>query len=335
MLRRFLLISGCGLGVVLPAQPAPEPLRPEDTPAQPADEPAEAQENPPAPSGPPVANWVEAQVELHRRGFSCGSIDGVRGAQSAEALQAFQRNEGLRATGELDPATRASLLLTAEPFTSHTFTTEELARLDPLPDTWLGKSQRPTLAYATALELAAERYHASPKFLRALNPDFNWDDLLPGAVIKVPAVDPFTTPLTAARIHIRLAEHVLEVTTEEGQIIFHCPVSIARNVEKRPVGELHVTVIAPDPDYTFDPAVFPESAEAQTLDRKLILPPGPNNPVGLAWIGLDRPGYGLHGTPDPEKVGRTESHGCFRLANWDAVALLSLVRVGLPVVVEP
>lgn len=327
MIRCLSLCCCLGLGAVLTAQTEPPALRPEDTPA--------TEPDPQTPAGPPVANWVEAQVELHRRGFSCGSIDGVRGAQSAEAMKSFQRNEGLRETGELDPATRAILLLTAEPYTTHTFTTEELARLEPAADTWLVKSQRPALHYATALELVAERYRANPRFLRTLNPDFNWDDLLPGATIKVPAVTPFTTTLKAARIHIRLAEHVLEVTTAEGQIILHCPVSIARNVEKRPVGELLVTVIAPDPDYTFDPAVFPESDEAQELGRKLILPPGPNNPVGLAWIGLDRPGYGLHGTPDPEKVGRTESHGCFRLANWDAVALLALVRVGLPVMVEP
>lgn len=334
MIRRPRLLLGCCLSVVLCAQPAPEPLRPGDTPAQPAEE-AATEPEPQFPAGRPVLDWVEAQVELHRRGFSCGAIDGVRGPQSAEALKSFQRNEGMRESGELDDLTRSSILVTEPIFTTHTFTTEALARLEPLPDTWLGKSQRPALGYATALELAAELHRASPKFLRALNPGFNWDDILPGATIKVPAVAPFNTALKAARIRIRLAEHVLEVTTEEGQIILHCPVSIARNVEKRPVGELHVTVIAPDPDYTFDPAVFPESAEAQELGRKLMIPPGPNNPVGSVWIGLDRPGYGLHGTPDPEKIGRTESHGCFRLANWDAVALLTLVRVGLPVLVEP
>ncbi len=315
--------------------PTPKKIAPEDTPAiEPAassDAPAEAL----AKEGPPVANWVEAQVELHRRGFSCGSIDGVRGAQTADALKAFQRNEGLRETGELDKATLPLLLRTAPAYTTHTFTTEELARLEPVPDTWLAKSQRPELYYATALELAGELYHANPKFLRTLNPDFNWDDILPGATIKVPAVTAVTSTLKVARVHIRLADHVLEATTEEGQIVLHCPVSIARNVDKRPVGELHVIVLAPNPDYTWDPAVFAESPEAKELGRKLIIPPGPNNPVGLAWIGLDRPGYGMHGTPEPEKVGRTESHGCFRLANWDAVALLTFVKVGLPVVVEP
>jgi lipoprotein-anchoring transpeptidase ErfK/SrfK len=328
MMRRLLLPAGFCLGLTLAAQTTPAgAVRPEDTPAQPAE--------PPAPAGPPVANWVEAQVELHRRGFSCGSIDGVRGAQTVEALKAFQRNEGLRETGELDKPTLQLLLLTAPAFTTHTFTAEELARIEPLPDTWLGKSQRPELYYASALELAGELHRANPKFLRTLNPDFNWDSILPGATVKVPAVAPFTSTLKVARVQVRLADHVLEATTEEGQIVLHCPVSIARNVEKRPVGELHVIVVAPNPDYTWDPEVFPESPEAKELGRKLIIPPGPNNPVGLAWIGLDRAGYGMHGTPDPEKVGRTESHGCFRLANWDAVALLALVRIGLPVVVEP
>lgn len=346
MTLRLLFLAGCcaaGLAAA-PADPAP-PLRPEDTPAQPADAPATPlrpedtpatePESPPPPAGRPVLDWVDAQVALHRRGFSCGSIDGVRGPQSAAALAAWQRNEGLRETGELDAPTRSALLVEDPVYTTHTFTAEELGRRKPAPETWVEKSQRTELYYATALELVAERYHASPRFIQRLNPDVNWDEVLPGAKIKVPAVGPFTTTLKAARIHVRLAEHVLEAADETGRIILHCPVSIARMVEKRPVGELKVTVVIPNPDYTFDPAVFPESPEAQKIGSKLIIPPGPNNPVGLAWIGLDRPGYGIHGTPDPEKVGRTESHGCFRLANWDAVALLALAWVGLPVVVEP
>jgi lipoprotein-anchoring transpeptidase ErfK/SrfK len=93
--------------------------------------------------------------------------------------------------------------------------------------------------------------------------------------------------------------------------------------------------VAPNPEYTFNPEIFPESTEARQINTKLILPPGPNNPVGTAWISLDLPGYGIHGTPAPEQVGRTESHGCFRLANWNAEHLLQLVWVGMPVYVEP
>ena len=106
-------------------------------------------------------------------------------------------------------------------------------------------------------------------------------------------------------------------------------------MEKQPAGELHVSAVAPNPDYTFNPEVFPESPEAQQLKTKLVLPPGPNNPVGTAWISLDKPGYGMHGTPSPEQVGRTESHGCFRLANWNAEYLIKLVWIGMPVYVEP
>jgi lipoprotein-anchoring transpeptidase ErfK/SrfK len=283
----------------------------------------------------PVTDLLEAQVELHRRGFSCGAIDGVRGAQTANALQSFQRSLGLRESGDLDRATREALELTAAALTEHTFTPQQLAWLQPVPDTWLGKSEVDRLGYATALEYVAERYRASPRLIRRLNPDVDWDDVIAGTVVRVPNVSLVLLDVQPALVHIRLEERELTITDAAGRVVAHMPVSIARRVDKRPVGELTIKVIIPDPNYTFDPAVFPESEEAQALGRKLIIPPGPNNPVGVAWIGLDRPGYGIHGTPDPEKVGRTESHGCFRLANWDARTLLALVEEGMSVVVEP
>jgi lipoprotein-anchoring transpeptidase ErfK/SrfK len=303
-----------------------------------------AAQEPPGPPAPaaveaaelrPVASALEAQVELHRRGFSCGAIDGVWGAQTRAALQAFQRSAELPATDELDAATRALLQLTAPALTEHTVTAGELAEIAPLPDTWLGKSEQPTLAFASILELVAERSRAAPNFLRRANPAIEWDAVTAGTVLQVPAVERAVIGGGARTgLVIRLAAHELEVHDAHG-VVAHFPVSIARMAEKRPVGDLHVVVIIPNPNYTFDPAVFPESAEGQSLGRKLIIPPGPNNPVGRAWIGLDRPGYGIHGTPEPENVGRTESHGCFRLANWDAVTLLKLVTVGMTVSVEP
>ncbi len=282
-----------------------------------------------------ASTWLEVQVALARRGFSGGSIDGIRGPQSAAALQAYQRREGLEPSGELDAATREKLVLDEPALSEVSLTETDLASLRPVPVTWLEKSREPSLAYATALEFAAERYHAGPGFLRRLNPQVNWDEIAPETKFRAPAVTRVEKTAVATRIEIRLAERVLEVIDRESRVIAHFPVSIARRVEKRPLGELRVIVVVTDPDYTFDPAVFPESAEARELGRKLMIPPGPNNPVGVAWIGLDLPGYGIHGTPDPEKVGRTESHGCFRLANWDARTLLALARVGLPVAVEP
>jgi lipoprotein-anchoring transpeptidase ErfK/SrfK len=136
-------------------------------------------------------------------------------------------------------------------------------------------------------------------------------------------------------VRIHLASKTLEAFEATNRLLVHFPCSIAKQVEKRPVGQLHVVVIATNPNYVFKPEVFPESEEAQELGRKLVLPPGPNNPVGVAWIGLDKPGYGIHGTPKPEEVGRTESHGCFRLANWNAEYLAKMVRVGTPVYIDP
>jgi len=282
----------------------------------------------------PVETALEAQVELHRRGFSCGSIDGVSGAQTAAALRAFQRSNGITETGALDVATRGLLQLTAPALTGYVITATDAGEVRPLPETWLGKSREPALAHASLLELVAERFRANPKFLQKINPDVTWDDLLPGATVQVPAAAQVVIARAPAALSIKLGARELQLVDEIGQVIAHFPVSIARKVEKRPLGELRVTVAIRDPNYTFDPEVFPESAEGKELGRKLIIPPGPNNPVGRVWIGLDRPGYGIHGTPDPEKVGRTESHGCFRLANWDALALLPLMRVGMVVWVE-
>ena len=167
--------------------------------------------------------------------------------------------------------------------------------------------------------------------IKRLNPAVNWTNVSVGTEVRLPHVSYPPARAKAAQVLIHLGGKTLKVFDANTNLLAHFPCSIAARVEKRPVGELHVAVVAPNPNYTFDPEVFPESAEAQKLGRKLILPPGPNNPVGLAWIGLDRPGYGLHGTPSPEQVGRTESHGCFRLANWNAEYLVRLVSVGTPV----
>lgn len=283
----------------------------------------------------PPRDTLEAQVALARLAISSGSIDGVNGSQTRAALLAFQRENGLSPTGELDVATRKALVLEEPPLVSYVITSNDLARLQPISKTWLGKSQQTALDYETILELVAEKGHASPTLTRKLNPGVHWTNLVAGTEVKIPAVE-YPAPKTkAAFVVISLAERRLQAFDAETNLLAHFPCSIAAKFEKRPVGELHVKAVAPNPDYTFNPEVFPESEEARQLKTKLILPPGPNNPVGTAWISLDRPGYGMHGTPSPEQVGRTESHGCFRLANWSAEHLIKLVWVGMPVWVEP
>jgi lipoprotein-anchoring transpeptidase ErfK/SrfK len=281
----------------------------------------------------PVQNIFEAQLALVQQGISPGSLDGAIGSQTRSALTAFQQKENLPLTGELDAATKVRLTLDAEPCTAYTVTSNDLARLQPVAPTWLGKSQQTALDYESILELVAEKSFSHPNFIRRLNPSINWTNVAIGTVVQMPAAVYPDINSRAAFVRIHLSGKILEAFDDATNLLVHFPCSIARRVEKRPVGELHVVVVAPNPNYTLDPQVFPESPEAQQLNRKLILPPGPNNPVGVAWIGLDLAGYGIHGTPHPEEVGRTESHGCFRLANWNAEYLLRLIAVGTPVYV--
>lgn len=291
--------------------------------------------HPPAAFPRPARDTLEAQIALDRLGISPGSLDGRIGPQTRAALRAFQRQERLPVTGELDATTESHLTLARPPFCRYVVTSNDLEHLEPVSRTWLGKSRQRALDYESILERVAEESHSYPDLIRHLNPGADWTNMMAETVLRVPDVSRPESPPRAAYLRIVLSGKVLEAFDAESNLLAHFPCSIARRVEKRPVGELRVTVIAPNPNYTFDPRLFPESREAQISNRKLVLPPGPNNPVGTVWIGLDKPGYGIHGTPKPELVGRTESHGCFRLANWNAEYLMKLVRVGTPVYVEP
>jgi len=275
------------------------------------------------------------QIALARSAICPGSLDGIMGSQTRTALLAYQQREQLPLTGVLDAATQNRLRLDAHPVVSYWVSSNDLVRLQPVAPTWLGKSEQTALDYESELELVSERTHANPKLIHRLNPAVNWSNVVVGVELRVPFVEyPEPTEL-AAQVKISLSAKTLQVFGDRSNLLAHFPCSIAARVEKRPVGELYVTAIAPNPNYTFNPEVFPESPEAQAIGRKLIIQPGPNNPVGVAWISLNLPGYGIHGTPIPEQVGRTESHGCFRLANWNAEYLIKLVRTGTPVVVEP
>jgi lipoprotein-anchoring transpeptidase ErfK/SrfK len=277
---------------------------------------------------------IRLQVALARLGFSPGAIDGIMGPQTRSALRFFQKARNLRVSGVLDSATTPHLPLSAPLYTNYTVTASDLARLRPLGRTWLAKSRQDKLDFETIVELLAEKTQSDEDLIWRLNPELDWKTVQAGAIIKLADV-PIPAPQgRAALSRIFLGQRILQVFDQENRIIAHLPCSIGQRVEKRPTGALYVTSIVPNPNYTFDPATFPESPEAQQVGRKLILQPGPNNPVGTVWIGLDRPGYGIHGTPQPEKVGRTESHGCFRLANWNAEHLLKLTWIGMPVYVE-
>jgi lipoprotein-anchoring transpeptidase ErfK/SrfK len=276
---------------------------------------------------------LRLQVMLDRANFSPGPIDGRWGPNTRAALRAWQRREGLLETGEIDDAVRARLPPIDSIFTSHIVEPEEHAALRPFPRDWRARAALDHHGYETILEGIAERYHATERFIREQNPDLLWPNPPPGSVVRVARVRPYER-FRVARIEIRLAEKTLRAFDETGRLVAHFPCSIARRVEKRPVGELRIVNAASEPNYTFDPSLFADDPFAAGIDRRLLIPPGPNNPVGLAWLSLDRPGYGIHGTPAPEEIGKTESYGCFRLANWNARKLLDAISIGIPVIVH-
>lgn len=273
------------------------------------------------------------QVALERIHFSCGFIDGDQGMRTQRMLRAFQASRDLPVTGVLDQPTRDAIGEPGEPFLSYVVTPDDIASIMPKPTTWREKSQVTRLGYNDIWELLAEKFHCTRAYLKALNHDVKVP--VAGTEVIGPKVFPAAPLPKAASLRILLSETSIEALDASGKVIAFFPCSIAKDKNKRPNGALVVKSVVPNPDYTFDPALFADAAKAEGITKKIVLPPGPRNPVGTVWIGLSLPGYGIHGTPEPENISRTQSHGCFRLANWNAEKVLKMVKVGTPVDVEP
>jgi len=250
------------------------------------------------------------------------------------ALTAWQTSRGLPVTGDADPATLATIGNPEGYFTTHSVSQEEIDSLTAVPESWLARSRMERLGYETILELVAEKYHATEQLILELNPAVAWPHLPAGTFLRVPNPRPNRHP-PVKRIEIEMSRNQLRGYDTEGRQVLLFPVSIAEEVAKRPEGDLRIVNAAEPPNYTADPAVLTEYEELQSLGKKLLIPPGPNNPVGLGWLGLNQPGYGIHGSPSPEEIGITRSHGCFRLANWNITKLMKMVTIGTPVVVMP
>jgi lipoprotein-anchoring transpeptidase ErfK/SrfK len=275
------------------------------------------------------AENLALQIALEREGFSPGMIDGKPGAKTAIAIADFQRVHELPVTGKLDDDTSAALKLFETPGTqSYNVAQEDAEHVSgPMPRSWNEKAAMKELGYLDIADAVAERFHTKAETLSLLNPDVAMTTLNVGQELTVPAAAAPPLP-GVTRLEINLGEKTIRGFNKSDRevVLVHC--SIARDKAKRPAGEAHVKVVAMNPDYTFDPAVWPE---VHDVEHRLRIPPGPRNPVGMAWIGLDLPGYGIHGTPRPWDIGKTGSHGCFRLANWDAVRLASAIKGSIPV----
>jgi lipoprotein-anchoring transpeptidase ErfK/SrfK len=268
------------------------------------------------------------QAALDRNGFGVGLIDGQAGARTEQALRDFARSRNISQT-----AARAELLADDGSSTvTYTISPQDLGQVGTAPTDWEEAEAVPSMACDSLDEVLSERFHVSRKFLQRLNPALtNWAEATAGTVVNVPNTRPATWSAYATRLEVDCTAYRIRAFGPKDDLLASFPCSIARKLHKVPAGDLTLVAFAPNPNYTFDPINFPESARAREIGRKLIIPPGPRNPVGVYWLSLSAPGFGMHGTPKPETIGRRESHGCFRLTNWDITTLASMVEVGTPV----
>jgi lipoprotein-anchoring transpeptidase ErfK/SrfK len=136
-----------------------------------------------------------------------------------------------------------------------------------------------------------------------------------------------TTPVVT--IAVSKATSSLTVEDETGKVLFHAPVTSGSEHDPLPIGSWKTTAIQTMPVFHYNPDLF---WDANPTHSKAKIPAGPNNPVGVAWIDLSKEHYGIHGTPEPSKIGHVQSHGCVRLTNWDVARVLQWARPGTQVV---
>lgn len=268
-----------------------------------------------------ITDMLAVQVMLDRARFSPGEIDGKGGPNTARAIEAFERAKGTTVAD-------AVAALGVDAAMSYTITAEdEAGPFTAIPEDMMEKASLKRLSYATLLEALAERFHASPNLLKRLNPSARF---VAGEAIQVPNVLAAPEPTSGEGVSIAVSKRTSALTLADstGAVIYHAPVTTGSRYDPLPIGEWKVTAIVRNPVFNYNPDLF---WDADPAHAKAKLPPGPNGPVGVVWIDLSKPHYGIHGTPEPAAVGHTSSHGCVRLTNWDATAVAALIGKGAKV----
>ena len=304
---------------------------------------------------PPAVNRdvLHVQVILDMLGFGPGVLNGQRNAGLTNALRGFQESRGLKVTGEPDVATLRALhaYRAKRPTVTVPIDAASIAGpfVSPMPKDYAEQAKLDSMAYSSPLEKLAERFHTTPAVLVALNGEGK--RLAPGETIVVPNTLPSSRNYPAdakpewratlaglnveaavphaARITVSKSAKVLRAYDAQGKLIAQYSATIGSSSDPLPIGDWRVTNVSTNPDWRMTPELLKGVSNSKPSQ---IIPPGPNNPVGVVWIGLSRRHYGIHGTPNPEKIGQTESNGCVRLTNWDAARVALMVDDHTPVI---
>nr|WP_244635768.1 L,D-transpeptidase [Chthonobacter albigriseus] len=272
---------------------------------------------------------VKLQILLDRAGVSPGVIDGYYGFNVQKAVAAFEAMSDLPVDGVLDAEVWARLqAISAAPvLTSYEITADDVAGpfVPDLPTDYAELAKLDRLAFRGPAELLAERFHMDLDFLRQINPAADFA----AAGTRIIVADP-GPPVRERVVHLAADKRTKQLIgySAAGRIVVAYPATIGSSNLPSPSGRHVVEAVAMNPEYWYRPDV---NFRQGNNTKPLRLPPGPNGPVGAVWIDLSEPTYGIHGTPDPDRIDKGFSHGCVRLTNWDAAELAHLVSKGVPV----
>jgi hypothetical protein len=342
-----LLVAAALVGGAALAQTAPGQGKPDSTNAK-------AWVAPGTPGSPINGEIFHAQVLLDVAGFPAGVIDGKKGMSFKKAIQGFQESRGLPTTGELDTPTRQALLQVGRQSTLNLALGPEVFEgpfTNPLPRKPEAEAKLDFLGYRNQLEKLAEMFHTTPDTIVALNGP---DKLMrQGEVLRLPNVLPTSRDYGGQlkadyakwfnylnvdanqpkgdHVVVDKSDGVLKVYDADKKLLAQFPVTMGSSHDPLPLGKWTVPTFSYLPPFHYQPDLFWDVADTKEEQK---LPPGPNGPVGVAWLDLSKENYGIHGTNAPETIGRAESHGCIRMTNWDVLRLSRIMKPGFKAVFQ-